>query len=96
METGGAACPWTCNEGFEHVAGLDLCEKLCPAPVKKLRMDGGISIRLFARKLTFPALNVKIGEEVCYANMVPGFAPATVRPTLHMSNPEGTVWHVLR
>lgn len=53
------------------VADVDMFPDLaCPAGVKKIRTSTGVGVSLYSQKVTTPALCVRYGDAICYANLV--------------------------
>ena len=66
-----AACIDFCN-GSGWLTGLGTCASLCGAGVTTMRASNGLILPLWATKQITPSLNFKIGNNVCYVNVVPG------------------------
>ena len=63
-------CKIWCGDGFE-VFGNE-CKQLCGAGVTKLKISTGVTVPIFADKLTTPALNIKYNNQICYVNLLVG------------------------
>ncbi len=46
--------------------------------MKYIRTGNGVSVPLYSKKYTTPALNIAVGDTVCYANLIPGSATGTI------------------
>lgn len=77
-----------CNDGYSKFN--DVCYGGCGAGISKLNVGGGVSLPLFADRITSPSLNVMYNNQVCYIPLTKGKGQNTV----HVMSPDGTVYHV--
>ena len=77
-----------CNDGYEKISGG--CYAVCSAGISKLNVGGGLTLPLFADRITSPSLNVMYNNQVCYIPLTKGKGQNTV----HIMSPDGTVYHV--
>ena len=77
-----------CNDGYSKFN--DVCYGGCGAGISKLNVGGGVTLPLFADRITSPSLNVMYNNQVCYIPLTKGKGQNTV----HVMSPDGTVYHV--
>ena len=67
------------------------CVELCGAGITSLNTSNGYRFDLFATKNTTPAINVRHGDTVCYADLIPGVSDGTLNvnynDTTYHANP---------
>ena len=77
----------TCPDGYVEYRGPASgyvrnvngeCSALCGAGVTSLNTSNGYKFDLFVSKNTTPAINIKIGDTVCYADLVAGASSGTL------------------
>ena len=84
------SCVLVCEDGLNYT-GVGTCAALCEYGATELRTSTGVSLPLYATKETTPALNVGIGEGICYINLVQG---ATSGNALMLRNGQ-TLYHAV-
>ncbi len=70
-------CPWEC-EANHALTAANTCNTLCPAGATSLRTDTGINVPLFSSRNTTPSINIKINENICYADLIPGTSTGAI------------------
>lgn len=55
-----------------------VCLPLCDNGARRLVTSNGYKFNLFAEKTTFPSLHIKLGDGICYADLLPGRETGTV------------------
>ncbi len=70
-------CPWECDGGYGKTFE-NTCNTLCPFGATSLRTDTGVNVPLFSSRNTTPAINVKINNNICYADLVPGTSTGAI------------------
>ena len=77
----------TCPDGYTPYLGPDgglvrnangQCSQLCGAGVSSLNISNGYRFDLFASKNTMPSIHVKVGDSVCYADLLSGVGKQTL------------------
>ena len=81
-------CVHICGAG-QYMTSLEQCSELCGAGVTTLRTSTGLVLPVWATKQITPSLNIGLGEDVCYVNLVPG----NTNDHALMFNINGTVYH---
>ena len=66
-------CGILCESGFEYTE-VGTCAELCPAGHNSLRTSTGLAYPMYATKSVTPSINLRIGETVCYVNLISGTA----------------------
>ncbi len=64
------ACLLMCNNGLIFTE-VNSCAALCNEH-NKLKTSTGLEFPMYASKQITPSLNIKVGKNVCYVNLVPG------------------------
>ena len=64
------ACLLMCNNGLIFTE-VNSCAALC-SEHNKLKTSTGLKFPMYASKQITPSLNIKVGKNVCYVNLVPG------------------------
>lgn len=67
----GGMCAMLCDAGVPYT-GVGTCAAYCTHGATVLRTSTGLRIPLYDARQTTPALNVELGADVCYGNLVPG------------------------
>lgn len=65
-------CPWKCSTGYLINHDASKCDQLCKMGVSTLKTSTGITVPLYAQKRTTPSINIKINNNVCYADLMTG------------------------
>ena len=77
----------TCPDGYTAYLGPESnlvrnanggCSELCGSGITSLNTSNGYKFDLFVSKNTTPAINIKIGDTVCYADLVAGASSGTL------------------
>ena len=71
--TDDAVCAILCANGLNYT-DIGTCAEFCPGPHHTLKTSTGLAIPIYATKQITPSINIQLGENVCYVNMVPGRA----------------------
>ena len=66
-----------CDAGVPYT-GVGTCAAYCTHGATVLRTSTGLRIPLYDARQTTPALNVELGADVCYGNLVPGQSPGAI------------------
>ena len=90
LDTNGSTCVDFCA-GSGQLTGVGTCASLCTAGATTLRTSTGLILPLWSTKQITPSLNVKIGNDVCYVNLVPG----QTNESAIMLDVGGTAYHTL-
>ena len=69
--TTDAICGILCSGGLNYT-DVGTCAELCGGGYTMLKTGTGLSFPLYATKQITPSINVQVGEDVCYVNLVPG------------------------
>ena len=87
----------TCPDGYTAYLGPESnlvrnanggCSELCGSGITSLNTSNGYKFDLFVFKNTTPAINIKIGDTVCYADLVAGASSGTLNVSM-----DGTTYH---
>ena len=77
----------TCPDGYTEYLGPASnlvrnangeCSELCGSGITSLNTSNGYRFDLFATKNTIPAINIKYGDEICYADLITGSETGTL------------------
>ena len=66
-------CAILCSNGLEYT-DVGTCAELCPGEHHTLKTSTGLSFPLYATKQVTPSINIQMGENVCYVNLINGRA----------------------
>ena len=77
-----------CDDGYGNFGGA--CYAICSAGISKLNVSSGLTVSLYAKRITSPSLNIRYNDQVCYIPLVPGMG----QNTIHVKLSDGTVYHV--
>lgn len=69
--TTDSICAILCSGGLEYT-DVGTCASICPGEHTTLRTSTGLVLPMWSEKQITPSLNVQIGENVCYVNLVSG------------------------
>ena len=92
-----AACPDGFTEYLGPAGGLvrdanGNCSELCGSGISSLNTSNGYKFDLFATKNTTPAIHIKSGDVVCYADLIAGASSDTLNigigDTTYHANPD--------
>ena len=64
-------CGILCSNNLEYTE-LGTCAALCPGEHHTLKTSTGLSFPLYATKQITPSINIQMGENVCYVNLLSG------------------------
>ena len=64
-------CGILCSNNLEYTE-LGTCAALCPGEYHTLNTSTGLSFPLYATKQITPSINIQMGENVCYVNLLSG------------------------
>ena len=90
VDSNGATCVEFCTSGT-RLTGVGTCASLCSAGATTLRTSTGLILPLWSSKQITPSLNVQIGNNVCYVNLLPG---QTSDPGIKL-DVNGTLYHTI-
>ncbi len=84
-------CPWVCDDEYGQTSS-NTCKQLCTAGATMLRTNTGINVPLFASKNTTPSINIRIGNNICYVDLISGTAHGVIKvqyngQTYHTTTP---------
>ena len=71
--TNDAICGILCSDNLEYT-DIGTCAELCSGEYTTLRTSTGLIFPMYATKQITPSINIGIGNNVCYVNLVPGQA----------------------
>ena len=71
--TNDAICAILCTGGLSYT-DIGTCAQTCQSGYTTLKTGNGLSYPMYSTKQITPSINVQIGEDVCYVNLVPGSA----------------------
>ena len=66
-----AICGLMCENGLNYT-DIGTCVELCPNEHKTLRTSTGLIYPMYATKSIIPSINLKIDDDICYVNLMPG------------------------
>ena len=69
----GSYCVNPCGAGSLYTS-VNTCATPCASGATTFNTSTGLAVPLWTTAQTIPALNVGLGEDVCYVNLVPGAA----------------------
>lgn len=80
--SGTGLCAVLCGAGLRYT-GVGTCANTCNAGVSMLKTSTGLGWTLYSAAQTTPAINIRVGEDVCYVNLVPGVSSGTINVKLN-------------
>ena len=73
QNTTDSMCAILCSNGLEYT-DVGTCAALCPSEHHTLKTSTGLSFPLYATKQITPSINIQMGDDICYVNLVNGRA----------------------
>lgn len=71
-QQGANDCPWKCSTGYLVNSDATQCEPLCNTGITYLNTSTGVKVPLYANRRTNPSINIKINDNICYADLMSG------------------------